>query len=138
MRATVPSSGDVVTASNKKEDKEEGKGFEGLGDLLLDQMARYRIDNVVICIAFQGYNIMKGVREKNFEGICGRVKEFILELYSSLIEFQIISNDTTDEFATHKHFDIPIPAQDRKTGKNRRKKEQVFEFKIPSIAKVAE
>jgi hypothetical protein len=138
MRATGSSSSDVVSGRNEKEDKEEGKGFEGLGDLLLDQMARYRIDNVVICVAFLGHNIMKGVREKNFEVVCGRVKEFILELYSSLIEFQIISNDTADEFATHKHFDIPIPAHAVKSGQSRKKKEQVFEFKIPTIVKVTD
>ena len=98
--------------------KKETKGFEGLGELTLQMLDRYKIDNIVICIVIKDFNQLRAVETKNFEGILGKLKEFLLELYSSLIEFKII-NPEKNFVATHKHFDLPLP---KETEEEKRKK----------------
>ena len=78
--------------------------------MILDLLDRYRIDNVVIAVVVSGFSILKAITNRNFEVICRRLKEFLLELYSLLVEFNII-NVQANELATFKHFDLPLPPE---------------------------
>jgi hypothetical protein len=118
-----------------KEQKEETQGFEGLGEIILQMLARYKIDNVVIAVLFQEFSILKAVSHGSMESVCSRLKEFLLELYSSLVEHNIIKIKT-DDITTYRHFDLPLPPEKPQEKKMRLKREQNFTFQVPIIQKV--
>lgn len=116
--------------------KEEVPGFEGLGDIILQMLARYKIDNIIISVLFEDFSVLKAVSDCVIERVCSKLKEFLLELYSSLVEHNIIKINT-DDITTYVHFDLPLPA-DKKTVTSRAhaKREQDFTFQAPAIQKV--
>jgi len=145
LAVCVMRGGDVEKTSKTESNSlgerlEENKGFEGLGDMILKMLTRYRIDHVFVAVIIQGFSLLRAVEYSVIEPICCKLKEFLLELYSSLVEFRII-NVQVDDMATYKHFDLPLPPKGqaneaKKKQKSRISKPKDFEFRIPVIPKV--
>lgn len=117
------------------EKRKEGTGFEGLAEVVLSMLGRYKIVNLIICILFKDYSILKAVTHSNLEAVCSKLKEFLLEFYSSLIEHDIIRLKT-DEITTYRRFDLPLPAETTEQKRARKKRDQDFAFHAPSNQKV--
>ena len=99
-------------------------------------LGRYKIVNLMICILFKDYSILKAVTHSNQEAVCSKLKEFLLEFYSSLIEHDIIKL-RADEISTFRRFDLPLPPESKHQRKLKKKREQDFTFHIPSNPKVS-
>lgn len=135
MRSNLGSAeGDAFTTGKPcKEHKEEATGFEGLGDIILQMLGRYKIDNVVIMVLFEEFSVLKAVSHGSIEKVCSRLKEFLLELYSSLVEHNIIKI-RTDDITTYRHFDLPLPPE-KNLKRLKTKRVQDFTFQVPSLQK---
>lgn len=65
-----------------EEEYQESVGYYGMGDLTLTMLRRYKVENIVICLAFKDYDILKNFSSDCKVEICKRLKGFILDLYT--------------------------------------------------------
>lgn len=126
-----------VGTETQIEEKLETPGFEGVGSTILTMLDRYKIDNVLICVVARDFSLMRASDDRSFETVCRFTKEFLLELYSSLVEFKIIEV-MPDDSSTLKHFDLPLPGLPETIKQKQKAKSKVsrrpvdMEFKVAS------
>ena len=101
-------------------------------------LRKFKVENVIVSVCFYEYDMLKATMDNNFDVVTKRLKEFVLELYSSMFEVSgMMSNNVPFaksneiktnqlDFETMKHFDLMLPVDSRKKQKEKeRKKEQI-------------
>lgn len=117
-------------AEEAEEDfRRETREFEGLSELVVQMLDRYRIDNVFISIFTKDFNPFKSLECRHYELIMSKLKEFLLEVYSALVEFKIFKPEN-NTLATHRHFDLPVPEETEEEKKRRLRARKDKDFEI--------
>jgi hypothetical protein len=118
--------------SEMHEFSEEATGFETLSERLMFVLRKFKVENVIVSVCLYEYDLIKATMDNNFDNVTKRLKEFVLELYSSMFEVSgrmDTENYLVDgknkknwlDFETMKHFDILLPAKRVQKEKEKRK-----------------
>lgn len=97
-------------------------------------LRKFKVENVIVSVCFYEYDMLKATMDNNFDVVTKRLKEFVLELYSSMFEVSgMMSNNVPFaksneiktnqlDFETMKHFDLMLPVDSRKKQKEKERK----------------
>lgn len=150
LGVTVVRVTDDTSSDNQMcEFSEEKNGFESLAERMMFILRKFKVENVIVSVCFYEYDMLKATMDNNFDVVTKRLKEFVLDLYSSMFEVSGMvsgggqpSSKTSDfknnalDFETMKHFDLLLPVNKKKTQKEKdRRKLSKMTLGLPEAKK---